>query len=165
MWWLCIFLNNYLFSHLTSTKLSVHSKLWLRCEGRWWWFRLFLPFNQRPPFHLPQSTGSVGKGLLIPNFAIIGNCRLGNGQGRHSLEGGEIHTQTHHLPRHLLHGSIRPNKLTFLVLVSISLKKWHCGAIFVKKNCWLNRDILTPANMHLMVCDQYKFHLSIACDM
>ena len=24
---------------------------------------------------------------LIPNFAIIGNCRLGNGQGRHSLEG------------------------------------------------------------------------------
>ena len=24
---------------------------------------------------------------LIPNFAIIGNCRLGNGQGCHSLEG------------------------------------------------------------------------------
>ena len=33
---------------------------------------------------------------LIPNFAIIGNYRLGNGQGRHSLKGpgrGEIHTQ------------------------------------------------------------------------
>ena len=25
---------------------------------------------------------------------------------------------------------IRPNKLTFLVLVSIPLKKWRCGAIF-----------------------------------
>ena len=26
--------------------------------------------------------------------------------------------------------SIRPNKLTFLVLVSIPLKKWRCGANF-----------------------------------
>ena len=32
----------------------------------------------------------------MPNFVIIGNYRLGNGQGCHSLEGagrGEIHTQ------------------------------------------------------------------------
>ena len=36
---------------------------------------------------------------LIPNIAIIGNCRLGNRQGRHSLEGGEINTQAHYLPR------------------------------------------------------------------
>ena len=28
----------------------------------------------------------------IPNFAIIGNCRFGNGQGV-----GEIHTKVHHL--------------------------------------------------------------------
>ena len=29
---------------------------------------------------------------------------------------------------------------------------------------WSNRDIM-PANMHLMVYEQYTFHLSIVCDM
>ena len=46
-----------------------------------------------------QSTGSAGvqENDMIPNFAIIGNCRLGNGQGHHSLEGperGEIHAHS-----------------------------------------------------------------------
>ena len=39
---------------------------------------------------------------LVPNFAIIVNCRLGNGQGYHSLRvlgGGEIHTEVHQLPQ------------------------------------------------------------------
>ena len=48
-----------------------------------------------------QSTGSAGVRAkdMIPNFAIIGNCRLGNWQGRHSLEGperGEIHAHSKH---------------------------------------------------------------------
>ena len=34
----------------------------------------------------PESPGVWAKDL-ISNFAIIGNCRLGNGQRRHSLEG------------------------------------------------------------------------------
>ena len=28
-----------------------------------------------------------------------------------------------------------------------------------------NRDVLMLTNMHLMVYEQYKFHLSIVCDM
>ena len=28
-----------------------------------------------------------------------------------------------------------------------------------------NRDILMPTNMHLMVYEQYKLHLSVVCDM
>ena len=42
-------------------------------------------------------------------------------------------------------------------------KKWLCGAIFFFARS--NRDILMPANMHLMVYEQYKFHLSIVCAM
>ena len=34
--------------------------------------------------HKTRSNGSVRKGI---NSVIMGNCRLGNGQGRHSLEG------------------------------------------------------------------------------
>ena len=34
----------------------------------------------------PEAPGVQAKDL-ISNFAIIGNCRFGNGQGRHSLEG------------------------------------------------------------------------------
>ena len=34
----------------------------------------------------PEARGVWAKDL-IPNFSIIGNCRLGNGQGHHSLEG------------------------------------------------------------------------------
>ena len=34
----------------------------------------------------PEVPGVRAKDL-IPNLAIIGNSRLGNGQGRHSLEG------------------------------------------------------------------------------
>ena len=58
-------------------------------------------------------------------------------------------------------------KLTFLVLVSIPLKKWRCGANFLfiyfltRSNC----DILMSANKHLMVYEKYKFHLHIVCDM
>ena len=40
---------------------------------------------------------------------------------------------------------IRPNKLTFLVLISIPLKKWR---FFLARS---NRDILMLTNMHLMV--------------
>ena len=35
-----------------------------------------------------QNTGSAGVRTndMIPNFAIIGNCRLGNWQGHHNME-------------------------------------------------------------------------------
>ena len=49
----------------------------------------------------PEAPGLWAKDL-IPNFAIIVNCRLGNGQGYHSprvLGGGEIHTEVHQLPQ------------------------------------------------------------------
>ena len=41
----------------------------------------------------------------LPKWAIIGNYRLGNEQGRHSSGGhgsGEIHTHMYHLPGGLL---------------------------------------------------------------
>ena len=64
---------------------------------------------------------------------------------------------------------IRPNKLTFLVLVSIPLKKWRCGANFFFFFFFLSavksRGIPMLTNMYLMVYEQYKFHLSIVCDM
>ena len=34
----------------------------------------------------PEAPGVLAKDS-IPNYAIIGNCRIGNGHGRHSLEG------------------------------------------------------------------------------
>ena len=57
---------------------------------------------------------------------------------------------------------VRPNKLTFLVLVSIPLKNGAVVRFFLARS---NRDFIMPANMHLMVYEQYKFHLSIVCDM
>ena len=61
---------------------------------------------------------------------------------------------------------LRPNKLTFLVLVSIPLKKWRCGANFLFfLSAVKSRGILMLTNMYLMVYEQYKFHLSIVCDM
>ena len=66
------------------------------------------------------------------------------------------------------YGVVRPNKLTFLVLVSIPLKKWRCGAnfyfyFFLSAVKSLGIPMLT--NMYLMVCEQYKFYLLIVCDM
>ena len=63
---------------------------------------------------------------------------------------------------------IWPNKLTFLVLVSIPLKKWRCGANFYFLfflSAVKSRGIPMLTNMYLMVYEQYKFHLSIVCDM
>ena len=37
-----------------------------------------------------------------------------------------------------------------------------CERIFLARS---NRDILMPINMQVMVYEQYKFHLSIVCDM
>ena len=41
-------------------------------------------------YKLKPGTSGVRAKDLIPNFTIIGNSKLGNGQGRHSLEKGEI---------------------------------------------------------------------------
>ena len=37
----------------------------------------------------PEAPGVWAKDF-IPNFSIIGNCKLGNGQGRHPLGQGPI---------------------------------------------------------------------------
>ena len=68
----------------------------------------------------------------------------------------------------IINGGVRPNKLTFLVLVSIPLKKWRCGAnflFFFFLSAVKSRGIPMLTNMYLMVYEQYKFHLSIVCDM
>ena len=63
--------------------------------------------------------------------------------------------------------SLRPNK--FGSRQHPAEKKWRCGAnyflLFTYFLARSNRDILMPANMHLMVYEQYKFHLSIVFDM
>ena len=77
----------------TTTFLHTHSLLNWVYEDAWWgwgWLEIKARrhstciYIKRLHRHKTRSNGSVSKGI---NSAIMGNCRLGNGQGRHSLEG------------------------------------------------------------------------------
>ena len=81
-------------------------------------------------------------------------------EGRATLQ---LHQQR---PIPEVQGLLRPNKLTILVLVSVSLKKWHCCANFYFIYFLARVESrYFYACKYLMVYDQYKFHLSIVCDM
>ena len=89
------------YGHLSATHHSLLAKLgqwgWLmRMKLAWKISKKTLPvyIHQKDYIKIRLETPGVRAKFLIPNFAIIGNCRLGNGQGHHSLEGVKF------IPRH-----------------------------------------------------------------